>query len=65
MFLGLDCRKCWATWAGSRLKRILLLSSFTFSSRCSRIFSGVPDITVYLWIQGTGKNGIRKSGFDR
>lgn len=31
MFLGFDMRKCWATWAGSRLNRILLLSSFTFS----------------------------------
>ena len=31
MFLGLDSRKCWATCAGSRLKRILLLSSLTFS----------------------------------
>lgn len=31
MFLGLDMRKCWATCAGSRLNRILLLSSLTFS----------------------------------
>lgn len=31
MFLGFDNKKCWATCTGSKLKRILLLSSLTFS----------------------------------
>lgn len=40
MFLGLDIRKCWATCAGRRLKRILLLSSLTFS---------MPSLSSSAW----------------
>lgn len=40
MFLGLDRRKCWATCAGRRLKRILLLSSLTFS---------IPSLSSSAW----------------
>lgn len=40
MFLGFDIRKCWATCAGRRLKRILLLSSLTFS---------IPSLSSSAW----------------